>query len=309
MIAVIVAAMLCSCGIVGQRPGSGSGNSKKGSAHAELMDEVNALVENAARQYDVGLTFQSEYIYGLAQAEISSLRLLVDTVLWLKGEGSGLAEVIGDAPYRTWDEIVGVGLGSPAPFYFEGLLARFQGDDRRAEECFERAKYNPLCDERDFYYVRNMSVKELRELRDKAAELENKVHSEYVPRTFLLAGRTGAEFSPAYHLAMADERIGNAAEAAQCALNALLSSPLTPSLYASAAAYEMNAGNAGLAAEILNEGLFLAPEDASINAIAATYAYSAGDLDTARSCLETAKAGAQGDLLERVNALYAQTGG
>ena len=308
ILAAIIAAVLCSCGLPGNRPG-GSGSSKNGSAHAELMDEVNALAEAAARQYDVGLTFQSEYIYGLAQAEISSLRLCVDHILWLKGEGANLAEVIGDAPYKTWDEIVGAGPGSFAPFYFEGLLCKFRGETAKAEECFKLAEANPLFKETDFYYLRNMSVKDLYSLRQSAAALENKIYALYAPRTVLLAGRTGAEFSPAYHLAMAEEREDAPAEAAQCALNALLSSPLTPSLYAAASAYEMKAGNTDLALEIINEGLFLAPGDPAVNYVAATYSHAAGDDAAAKSFLETAREGAEGDLLERVNTLSRQIGG
>lgn len=302
LLSIAALTSLCSCGKTG-------GPSANGSAHTALMEETNALIEAAARQYDVGLTLQSEYLYGLAQAEISSLRLCVDTVLWLKGEGASLAEVIGNAPYKTWDEIVGAGLGSFYPFYFEGLILRFRGEKALSDEFFKKAESNPLYEDKDFYYIRNMSVNELYALKQDAFELENKVYGLYTPRTFLLAERTGAEFSPAYHLAMANEREENAEEALQCAVNALLSSPLTPSLYASAAAYALKAGDAQKASEILNEGLFLAPRDASVNYIAATYSYSAGDTAAAKTYLETAKESAEGELLERVNALYAQTGG
>ena len=198
----VLALSLCACGLFG-----GGGNAEKdGTAHVRLMADVEALIETAQTQYDTGLTFQSEYIYGVAQAEISSLRLCIDTVLWLKGEGADLAEVIGDAPYKTWDEIVGAGLGSSAPFYFEGLLYQFQGEKDKADACFERAGYNPLKGERDFYYLRRLSVEELYTLQAAVSELEDKVYRLYTPRTVLLAERTGAEFSPAYHLALANER-------------------------------------------------------------------------------------------------------
>ena len=279
------------------------------SAQRELMKEVEELCEAAALQYDVGLTFQSEYVYGLALAEISSLRLCVDRVLWLKGEGKNFAEVVGDAPFTDWDEIVGAGLGSDAPFYFEGLLLKFQGATEKSEECFKRAAYNPLHKERDFYYLRKISVKELYALKEEAAALENKVLAAYTPRTVLLAELTGAEFSPAYHLAMANEKQDNAVEAFQCAMNALLSSPLTPSLYGAAAAYAMNANEPEQAAEIINDGLFLAPEDASVNYIAAMLSCAKGDNASAKAFLDTAKKSADGDLLARVNALYEQTGG
>ncbi len=302
----VLALSLCACGRQGT---AGNDGVDGGEAHVELMLQVRGLAEAASKQYDAGLTFQSEYLYGLAQAEISSLRLCVDYVLWLKGEGANLAEVIGDAPYRTWDEVVGAGLGSDAPFYFEGLLFRFQGEQDKAEECLRLAGANPLHQERDFYYLRRMSVEELYDLKAKAAELENELYGQYSPRTVLLDTRTGAEFSPAYHLAMAGEREGNAAEAAQCALNALLASPLTPSLYGNAAALELEAGNVDLAVEILNEGLFLAPEDPSVNYVAALYARASGNDASAKAFLETARAGAEGDLLDRIDALLGQLGG
>ncbi len=305
IIVLLLLLPLCACGLF-----TNSGNKTgAGDAHVKLLKEAEELADAAENQYAVGLTFQSEYVFGLAQAEVSSLRLAVDTVLWLKGEGAGLAEVIGDSPYKTWDEITGACPGSPVPFYFEGLLYRFQGEKAASEECFRRAKFNPLYEERDFYYLRHMDTKELYELKAAASGLETRIYEQYTPRTALMAARTGAEFSPAYHLAMASENAGNPEAAAQCALNALLSSPMTPSLYATAAAYELKAGNAELALEIVNEGLFLAPEDASVNYIAASLSYSAGDAASAKAYLETAKKTASGSLLDEVNALYAQIGG
>jgi hypothetical protein len=285
--AVLLAAQLCSCGLISVGTGSG------GKAHKELMDEVRELAQTAALQYDVGLTFESEYLYGLAQAGISSLRLCVDTVLWLRGEGADLGEVTGDAPYRTWDEIASAGPGSALPFYFEGLIHRFRGEKEKAEDCFKRAGSNPLYKERDFYYLRNMSPDALYSLKEEAAELEREIFEAYTPRTSLVAGRTGAEFSPAYHLALAAENEDDPSAAAVCALNALLTDPLAPALYANAAVYEIAAGNAGLAVEILNDGLFLAPDDEALKYVAGMFARSAGEA-TAASAESSASAAAAG---------------
>ena len=117
------------------------------------------------------------------------------------GEGDNLSQVIGNAPYKDWDAIVGAGPGSAAPFYFEGLLFTIQGKDAEAEECYTKAKANPMYTERDFYYLRNMTVAELYKLKEDVSALENTVYQAYTPRTKLLAERTGAEFSPYYHLA------------------------------------------------------------------------------------------------------------
>ena len=293
---------LCSCGLL-------QGNRGKKTAHEELIAEVRELAAAAAEQYDAGLTFESEYVWGLAQAEISSLRLFIDWLLWLGGEGENITAVIGDAPYRSWEEIIAAGIGSPAPFSFEGLLWRIRGVKERSGELYEKAKYNPLYSERDFYYLRDLSVDELKAIREEAAELELEIYGVYTPRTVLLAPPTGAEFSPAYHLAMAEEMAEDPKAAAACALNALLASPLTPSLYAGAAAYELNAGNAELALEILNDGLFLAPEDASVNYVAALVSHAAGDDASAASFIETAKKKADGELLENIDRLAGQIGG
>ena len=282
LLAALLTFSLCACGLFAK---IGKRAVKDDTAHVELMAEVDALIEAAARQYDAGLTFRSEYLYGLAQAEISSLRLCIDYVLWLKGEGANLAEVIGDAPYRTWDEIIGAGPGSSVPFYFEGLLYKFQGETEKSEACFAQAGYNKLYEKRDFYYLRRLSVDELYSLKKDVAAQEDRVYRLYTPRTALLAERTGAEFLPAYHLAMANERASDTDAAAQCALNALLTDPLTPSLYANAAAYELSAGNVDLAIEILNEGLFLAPEDESVNDVAKLFTDAAGDNAPAASLL------------------------
>lgn len=293
---------LPSCGLL-------PGNRNKKTAHEELIAEVRELAAAAAEQYDAGLTFESEYVFGLAQAEISSLRLFIDWLLWLRGEGENITAVIGDAPYRSWEEIVAAGIGSPAPFSFEGLLCRVTGEKERSEELYEKAKYNPLYEERDLYYLRDLPVGELRAVREEAAKLELEIYGVYTPRTVLLAPPTGAEFSPAYHLAMAEERAEDPKAAAACALNALLASPLTPSLYAGASVYELNAGNAELALEILNDGLFLAPEDASVNYVAALVFHAAGDDASARSFIDTAKANADGGLLENIGRLAGQIGG
>ncbi len=319
LLAVMLVFSLAACGGGGGETPSGSQTTTPGNtvrtvdpdapAHEQLMAEVNNRLVWAAEQADVGMTLQSEYLYGVAQAEISSLRLAIDTILWLMGEGDDLDQVIGAAPYRNWDAIVGAGPGSDAPFYFEGLLLTIQGKDAEAEECYKKAAANPMHTERDFYYLRNMSVDELYELEEKVAKLEDAVYVLYTPRTRLLAERTGAEFSPYYHLAMAAERADRPGDALQCAVNALLANPLEPTLFSAAAAYAMDAGEVETAAQYLNEGLYIFPEDGSLNYLAALYSAASGDNDAAKGYLNTARANAEGDLLAQINALAAQIGG
>ncbi|MBQ1849780.1 MAG: hypothetical protein II139_05370 [Lachnospiraceae bacterium] len=94
-----------------------SGNPKaSGNACEALFERVQAYEETAKLQSDVGMTLSGEFFYGMAQAEISSLRLCIDTVLWLLGEGESLDDVIGDAPYKDWDSITLQVLGATPPF-------------------------------------------------------------------------------------------------------------------------------------------------------------------------------------------------
>ncbi len=315
LLVLVLALSLCACDSIKDLFGGTSDDpgvqdvDPNAPAHEQLMTEVNNRLVWAAEQEDVGMTFQSEYLYGVAQAEISSLRLCIDTVLWLMGEGDNLSQVIGTAPYKDWDAIVGAGPGSAAPFYFEGLLFTIQGKDAEAEECYTKAKANPMYTERDFYYLRNMTVAELYKLKEDVSALENTVYQAYTPRTKLLAERTGAEFSPYYHLAMAKERSDRPTEALQCALNALIANPLEPTLYSSAAAYAIDAGDSGSALEFLNQGLYVFPSDGSINYMAALFSAANGDNESAKTYIATAKANAEGDLLTQINALADKIGG
>ena len=276
-----------------------------------LIADTETYLSGAAMQSDIGNTFAADFLYGMAQAEISSLRLCIDTVLWLKGEGKNLAEVIGNAPYRTWDEITGAGLGSDAPAYFEGLVHTFRGETEEAEELKNKAEKNPNRKERDFYFLRNLSVEELKKLKETVSAEETRVSELYSPRSRLLADRTCAEFSPHYHLALAQEKENenDLSAASQSALNALLTDPAAPALYATAAAYAMQAGNAALAYEILNEGLQQFPEEPSVLFIAAMYSYAAGDTEAAAGYAAAAKQGADAEMLEKINALEERMGG
>ena len=135
-----------SSGTGSANEGSGAGSSAGSSdiarpsagapAHERLFYEVRQMTETARQQGDAGYSLVEEYLLGMAQAEISSLRQCADTTLWLRGEGANLAEVIANAPYADWDAIVGAGPGSDAPFYFEGLLLTFQGKDSEAQACY-----------------------------------------------------------------------------------------------------------------------------------------------------------------------------
>ena len=326
LITLISAALLislCACGEEtaapsaaspsGAQSGAAAGSAQElpadAAAHEQLMAEVRQYVETARQQGDAGYSLVEEYLLGMAQAEISSLRQCADTTLWLRGEGANLAEVIGSAPYGSWDAIVGAGPGSDAPFYFEGLLFTFQGKDSEAQACYDKAAKNPQHKERDFYYLRNLSIEELYKVKEDAAALENEIWQSFTPRTKLLAERTGAEFLPEFHLTMADSCKDCPTDALQYAVNALLVNPFSSTLYSAAAVYAMDAYDVEQAVEFINEGLFMFPEDGTLNYVAALLCVSAEDNAQAKEFLKAAEAANDPDLKEQIDALYEQIGG
>ena len=300
------AALLCSCGFAGRL--FGNGQKESGGAYGELKETVQSYLLTAQRQSDAGMSFSGGYYYGMAQAEVSSLRLCVDTVLWLLGEGENLQEVIGDAPFDSWDSIAAAGMGSDAPYYFEGLIHTFGGRDASAGECRRKAEANPSHRDRDFYYLRNLSVEELYSMKEELRELEDRIFSEYAPETVLCAARTGAEYAPQYHLALA-QLAEDPAAAARCALNALYTGPGESALYSAAAAYAIDASDAELGCRIVNEGLFLFPADAELNWLAAALSLAAGDSGAASSYLDAAEKTAGDDLMSEISAMRAKIGG
>ncbi len=319
LLALMALLFLAACG--GDEPGGaqtdtpGSGGIQAVDPDAPAHERLLAQAENhlvaARQQNDVGLTLQGEYFYGQAQASVSALRYAVDTILWLMGEGESLADVTAGAPYRDWNAIVAAGMGSPAPHYFEGLVLEIQGKKPEAQVCYDRAAANPNYEEADFWYLRNMTVEELYALREEVLAVEVAIYEEYTPRTALCSvERTGAEYSPTYHLTLAAQAAADGHDqlAWECALNALLTNPTQPELYAAAVSYGLNAGSED-AVSILNEGLFVFPEDGKLNYLAGAAAISAGDKTAAQEFLAKAASSGDGELAAMSQELLAQAAG
>ena len=127
-------------------------------AHEHLYHQSEEMLIYAHHAEDTGVALQADYFYGMALAPISSLRFCVDNILWLKGEGETVADIVSAAPFGDWDAIVGAGLGSPMPFFFEGLLFTFQGKNDEAAECYKKAEANSNYTEMDFNYLKSMSI-------------------------------------------------------------------------------------------------------------------------------------------------------
>ncbi len=275
---LIMGFSLCSCGIKTTRTLETLVN-PNAPAHEQLLTQAQNYVNAAIQAENMGVGLQGAYYYGLAQASVSSLRYAIDNILWLMGEGETFADVIGNAPYQDWNSIVEAGMSSALPYYFEGLIFEIQGKDDEAQICYEYAKANPNYKESDFWYLRNMSVDELYALRETVLTMELSICESYTPRTSLCSKeRTGAEFSPVYHLTLAKQASSDGYDqlAWECALNALLTNPTEASLYIAAAGYGLTA-EVEEVIDIVNEGLYVFPENDALNYLAMTISISAGN--------------------------------
>lgn len=79
--------------------------------------------------------------------------------------------------------IAEINCSSPYPTYFEGLLYEVQGKKEEAIESYAWASIMPTFPEEglDFYYLKNMEVNKLYELRDTLREVEESIYSVYAP--------------------------------------------------------------------------------------------------------------------------------
>lgn len=282
-------------------------------AHEHLYYKSEQMMVYAHHAEDTGVALQADYFYGMALAPISSLRFCVDNIIWLKGEGETVADIVSAAPFGDWDAIVGAGLGSPMPFFFEGLLFTFQGKSDEAAECYKRAKANSNYEEMDFNYLKSMSIDDLYSLRDECVKKEMAILNEYTPKSTMLAKRTGAEFSPIYHAALAGEmqQSGDSYSMYRCFFNAVLCNPQIPDYYSAAALAAMQVGEVETAELIINDGLWAFPQNGEINYVAATMAFANGDTDGAKEYLQAAKADAELPAVfsEQCDLLLSQIGG
>lgn len=282
-------------------------------AHEHLYHQSEEMLIYAHHAEDSGVALQADYFYGMALAPISSLRFCIDNILWLKGEGETVADIVSAAPFGDWDAIVGAGLGSPMPFFFEGLLFTFQGKNDEAAECYKKAEANENFAEMDFNYLKSMSIDDLYALRNECIKKEMAILNEYTPKAAMLAKRTGAEFSPIYHAALAGEmqQSGDSYSMYRCFFNAVLCNPQIPDYYSSAALTAMQVGEVETAELIINDGLWAFPQNGEINYVAATMTFANGDIDTAKEYLQTAKADAElpAAFSEQCDLLLSQIGG
>lgn len=276
-----------------------------------LLEEADMFITSGQQAENLGQMILGEYYYGLAQADISSLRFAIDYILWLKGEGESLSEVVDTAPFASWEEIAAVSPSSPAVEYFEGLLYHIQGKSEEEQACLDNLKGNPRNFNYDFYSLKSASVEELYAIREVVLSRETELWETFYPRTTLYAGViSGAEYIPEYHIYLAKEasEAGYKETAAQCALNALLTDPMNPNWYYYAAYYGLDAGRED-SVDILTEGVFIFPDDAPLNYLLGVVLVGADEMENAVEHLNTAVLNGDENLKKQAQDLISIVGG
>jgi tetratricopeptide (TPR) repeat protein len=222
---------------------------------------------------DQGLQIQAQYAYGWAAASVSAMRYCVDCLLYLEGEGNTLEDVV-DGRLDNWDEIAAMNYASPYPYYFEGLVYDSQGKNEDARLCYEKALINP-----DFSSENNeplmilitMSANELKSVKKKLTELEDKIFSTYEPEEVSYPRRE-LNFSDKYLRTLARECLAADETDYRGALwhyeVALSVNPFEGDNFVGCALMHLYMGETDKAFFYINEGLFVDPEHDGLNRIA-----------------------------------------
>lgn len=309
-------------GTDGGGSGDGSGDSsggisgelpyEAGSSHEKVLALAAEYLTAAREKTDAGMVLQGEYFYGLAQGALSSMRFAVENVIDMKDNTKSLSDITDGSPYNNWDDIVSSSINSFFPAFFEGLVADFGGKTQIAQTLYKHAKSNSLYTQYDFKYLNSMSLENLNLLRAKVLKEEITVYREYTPRTELCTStRTGAEYSPKYHLILAKKAQDEGHEylAWRSARNALMANPVQAELYGSAVSYGLNAGASLEAVSILNEGLLVFPNDEGLNYLAGALSLSNGDTQSASTFLSKCSSAANIQVRNGCQSLINMIGG
>ncbi len=165
---------------------SGGCDRKKSDANKISEAYINGfakLYEQGNEYTDQGLQIQAQYAYGWSAASVSAMRYCVDCLIYLRGEGNTLEEVV-DGRLDNWDKIAAMNYASPYPYYFEGLVYNSQAKDEDACKCYEKALVNPAFSPKNdeaLMVLITMNVVELKSLKKKLVALEEKIFSVYKP--------------------------------------------------------------------------------------------------------------------------------
>ncbi len=256
-----------------------------------LSEQIRFLIECGDNAKMESRDRHAVYYYSTAAAHVSSLRLMADHILWLKGEGETV-EDLSKERYTDWNEIAALNYTSPYPLYCQYLLFRMQGKEQEANTWYEKVSQNPDLPQKDaFYDWKNRSVEQLYSLKQVLEQLEDDIFSRYVPNTYPVGELTGAEFTQDYHLYLAQFCIdgGNPELALQAAENAIAVDPFVGKGYACGALAALAKEDTALTAAYLNEGFSIEPTSVEVNYLLAVVAKTQNDDEKMKFHLDIAK--------------------
>lgn len=237
------------------------------------MDGFAKFYEIGNEYTDQGLQIQAQYAYGWAAASISAMRYCVDCLLYLKGEGNTLEDVV-DGRLSNWDEIGAMNYASPYPYYFEGLVYNFQDKNEDAQRCYEKALVNPaFSPENDeaLMILITMSTNELKSVKKKLIELEEKIYAVYKPKKTHYPRRE-LNFSDKYLRTLARESLvadeSNYPGALRHYEMALAVNPFEGDNFVGCALMHLYMDQIDKAFFYVNEGLYADPDHEGLNRMA-----------------------------------------
>lgn len=239
------------------------------------INGFSKLYETGNEYTELGLQLQADYAYGWAAASVCSMRYCVDCLLYLKGEGQSLEEVV-DGRIGDWDTISSLNYASPYPWYFEGLVYNTQGKNDAAQACYEKALLNPafsLEHDEALSVLHVMSVEELKSVQVKLTQLEDQIFAAYEPEHTAYP-REELGFSDSYLRTLARECLLTEPEDYRGALRhyeaALRVNPFEGDNFVGCALMHLYLVETDQTFFYVNEGLFVDPEHEGLNHIAAT---------------------------------------
>ena len=153
-----------------------------------LEELVEMCIKNGA-DFNSLLMYESEnFWYSQAGAGVGSLRLAVERILWLRGEGENFAALSEGSRYTDWSELERMCPSSPYPWYFEGLIFDVQGKKEDADFCYAAAEgmYNYPDGGLDFHFLKDLPIDSLYTVRDRLRSVEDRLYAEYEPDLTLL---------------------------------------------------------------------------------------------------------------------------
>lgn len=239
----------------------------------EYVDGFYKFYELGGQYTEQGLQLQADYAYGWSAASLSSMRYCVECLMYLKGEGDTLEELV-DGRRADWDEIAALNFASPYPWFFEGLICHIQNQNDEAVACYEKALMNPAFSAEygeALMVLAAMSKRELRLLEEKLVEMENQVLAAYSPE-YTVYPRSAMGYDDKYLRALAQETLAadntDYAGALRHYEAALAANPFDGDNFVGCALMYLYLDDISKACFYINEGLFVDPEHDGLNQIA-----------------------------------------